>query len=191
MPATVLWGLKRLALDALGPSEKAALALLDGLLVTGIRGVEVPVLACLWQMILVHQRLIRAYAEDLHGYGPGGGTRFGAGQLCSPLTLLRALSPPFSQYSSLAALPPRPPPQFPWLQSTTVTRSFMLTLPSEPKRRAMRQDRVEHRRASLPAAPHQVRGVLRGLLVARLPQAWAALDVQYSRGGQAPPSSVG
>lgn len=92
LPATVLRELKDVASAALGSCERRVMAELDELLVTGIKGIEVPVLACLWQIILIYRRLIRAYSERLRepaAWAAG----WDAGKLClffpAPLVALR------------------------------------------------------------------------------------------------------
>lgn len=94
LPTTVLRELKEIALPELVSCERRVMEELDELLVMGIRGIEVPVLACLWQTILIYRQLIRAYSQELRGppgFGAGGVTRFGAGKLC-PLILPGLLS---------------------------------------------------------------------------------------------------
>lgn len=96
---------------ALARAEKLVLEELDGLLGSGIRGIEVPVLACLWQMILLYRQAIVAYSDDLGGAGAGVGSRgmrFGGGEslFFFPFSL-------FSLGLHAAARPAlRPPPPF-------------------------------------------------------------------------------
>lgn len=66
LPAIVLWELKSQAVAAICPCQATALSELDGLLLSGIRGMEVSVWACLWQMIIICRKLIAEYAEMNH-----------------------------------------------------------------------------------------------------------------------------
>lgn len=79
VPETVLWSLKRLALNALEEAERATLESLDSL-PPDIRGVEVPVLACLWQVILIYRQLIGSYVAELYARDNGAPTKFAGGQ---------------------------------------------------------------------------------------------------------------
>lgn len=73
LPVSVLSELKRIALAGLVSAERLVLEGLDSLLNSTIKGIEVPVLACLWQMILIYRQAIVMYSESMRG---GGGGKF-------------------------------------------------------------------------------------------------------------------
>lgn len=65
LPQNVLSELNNLKLGSLVLSQQRVLEDLDDFLVTGVRGLELPVWACLWQMILTYRQLILAYTQAL------------------------------------------------------------------------------------------------------------------------------
>lgn len=104
---------------ALARAERLVLEELDGLLGSGIRGIEVPVLACLWQMILLYRQAIVTYSDDLSGAGAGVGSRgmrFGGGESFFWFSFFFFLSCSFvlvfMLLPYLLSAPPPPPPPF-------------------------------------------------------------------------------
>lgn len=57
LPRTALWELKKMAVEELIACEKEVLLELDDLPPDGARLIELPLWACVWQMILIYRQL--------------------------------------------------------------------------------------------------------------------------------------
>ncbi|KKY31649.1 hypothetical protein UCDDA912_g08373 [Diaporthe ampelina] len=63
LPPTGLWELKKLASDALLACEKEVLLELDELTPNDARLIELPLWACIWQMVLIYRKLVAGYSN--------------------------------------------------------------------------------------------------------------------------------
>lgn len=60
---TVIWELRKIATEALVACEKEVLLELDELSPDGARLIELPLWACIWQMILIYRQLVSGYSN--------------------------------------------------------------------------------------------------------------------------------
>lgn len=63
LPPTVIWELRKIATDALIACEKEILLELDELPPDGARLIELPLWACIWQVILIYRQLVSGYCN--------------------------------------------------------------------------------------------------------------------------------
>lgn len=61
LPPTVIWELRKIATDALIACEKEILLELDELPPNGAQLIELPLWACIWQVILIYRQLVSGY----------------------------------------------------------------------------------------------------------------------------------
>lgn len=63
LPPMLLWELKKITADGLVACEKEILLELDELSPDGARLIELPLWACMWQMILIYRQLVAGYSN--------------------------------------------------------------------------------------------------------------------------------
>lgn len=63
LQATVIWELRKIAIEALVACEKEILLELDELSPDGARLMELPLWGCIWQMILIYRKLVSGYSK--------------------------------------------------------------------------------------------------------------------------------
>lgn len=63
LPPTVIWELRKIATEALIACEKDILLELDELSPDGARLIELPLWACIWQMILIYKQMVSGYSN--------------------------------------------------------------------------------------------------------------------------------
>lgn len=66
LPPTVILELREKATEALIACEKEILLELDELSPDGARHIELPLWACIWQMIIIYRQLVSGYSKLTH-----------------------------------------------------------------------------------------------------------------------------
>lgn len=80
LPPTVILELREKATEALIACEKEILLELDELSPDGARLIELPLWACIWQMILIYRQLVSGYSKLAHSQLVGSGNGGSAGE---------------------------------------------------------------------------------------------------------------
>ncbi|KAL2283385.1 hypothetical protein FJTKL_09991 [Diaporthe vaccinii] len=71
LPPTVIWELRKIATEALIACEKEILLELDELSPDGARLIELPLWACIWQLILIYRKMVSGYSNRARSQSVG------------------------------------------------------------------------------------------------------------------------